>query len=133
MSRKRNIEQSEDIEQEEIEEQWDLKKILIGAGIAVVVLLTLGAFLFQQVTLKAVEFNEVLGESTTRTLPQKPDDVQLPTMDDVGVVTHTVHDFLNRITSQESSQSGVGKIVHDIQNISIGGRTVKDIVCSFAC
>lgn len=132
---RRKVIQEEQVE-EEAEEYWDIKKLLIGLTIT----LALAAFIFYVISTIVLvpqqQPSTVLSERTkAEKEPPQPPDIDLPSEEDVTAILNSVKDNISQITAGNftSSQSAITKMITDLQKLKIGNRTAKDYVCDVVC
>ena len=126
---KLKIDKDEEIQEGEVvETRWDLKKILVG-GFLLIVILLIGAIVFFPGKERGPSF-ATLGASTQNGTPTPP----LPKKEDIQNIIAEAKNTLSQMTSDNLTASGAAlqKVISDLQSLQGTGGAVS-VFCNFVC
>ena len=113
--------------------RWDFKRIFIGIGL-LVFLIILGNYFF------VVTGERVLGEKQQQGMiiekgAQASPVPELPTQEDAVKILQEAQKNLQSITEQNLPASGaaIAKIIADLQALQGGKKSVGDVFCELVC
>ncbi|OGH17773.1 MAG: hypothetical protein A2868_01100 [Candidatus Levybacteria bacterium RIFCSPHIGHO2_01_FULL_40_15b] len=123
-------------EGETVETRWDLKKIIIGVVILLVLGL-LGAIMLTGISRQSpISDRETLGaisedENESRGGRERP---SLPSSQDVERIIHETRETISNITAENltSSQAAIQKMISDLEVLQ-GKKDAKDVICDLVC
>lgn len=127
---KLKIDKDEEIQEGEVvETHWDLKKIIVG-GFLLIVILLIGAIVFFPGQNRSPS-RQTLGATSESTKPTPP----LPDKEDVQGIIENAKSTLSEITSENltSSEAAIQKVISDLQSLQAGSGSATDIFCKFVC
>lgn len=115
-------------EGETVETRWDLKKIIIGFVILLVLGL-LGAIMLTGVSKRSGTSSEREALGTT-----SEDVPSLPTSEDVERIIRETRETISNITAENltSSQAAIQKMISDLEVLQ-GKKDAKDVICDLVC
>ncbi len=125
---KLKIEKDEEVQEGEVvETHWDLKKILIGGFLLIVVLL-IGAIVFFPGENRRPQ---TLGATAQSSRPTPP----LPDKQDVQKIIENAKSTFSQITSDNltSSEAAIQKVISDLQSLQSGSGSAADVFCNLMC
>src|SRR5690554_3648571 len=113
------------IEGEEVQSVWDLKKIIVGFVILIIILIVASYVFIPTRYAGESDYRETLGASTSDEPPPLPD------ASDVDKILNNAQKALSNITSENltSSQAAIQKIITDLQKLQ-ESEGVGDVFCS---
>lgn len=112
---------------------WDFKRILIGIGI-LIVLVIMGNYFFVVTGEKILEKGQVQGISSEKEiLVSSPP--ELPTKEDAIRLLQEAQANLGSITEQNLTSSGaaIAKIISNLQALQGGEKSAGDVFCELVC
>jgi len=116
-------------EGETVETRWDLKKIIIG----VVILLVLG--LLGVIMLTGIGRQSSVSDREALGVESKDEDApSLPTSENVERIIRETRETISNITSDNltSSQAAIQKMISDLEILQ-GKKDAKDVICDLVC
>ena len=118
------------LEEEKVEERWDLKRILIGVTLLLIFLGIGFYYLLNLVKKENIFGRRTLGVSAKNEEREVP---PLPTKDDISRIISGAQQTLSQITYENvtSSQAAIQKIIKDLNLLE--GKNEGNVICQILC